>query len=692
MLGACALLGAVALFVLATVLGWTEPGDLPRVGTWISDNRLVLLAGALIVFVVAWFGQAEAKRRIEKAEAAQAVRAVAAHERRELIDYIRDRYRELQDDRLQYRVSERLTASGQSERVEVHLPLGIEARPDQVLRPQLRRRTPKAPVATPPTTSLTQLHDEAGGRLLILGDPGSGKTTFLYGLALDLLDSACEAADPKVPVVVNLAAWGDDRRPIDEWLESRLKDVLGINDAVLVRSLVRGHYLHLLLDGLDEVEEGYRDACIEAVNTYLGERPERLTVCCRTQEYAAVQQDLHLNEAVEILPIEVDTVIRQLEAFPAAHEVRAALQTDAALRDLTTTPLVLSVVLLTYLGTTVRSFGRLAPELQMKALWDDYLVEMLRRKPDPSGAPTSRFTSADTLQWLAWLARTMKAADQTDFLLDRMQPDVYTNEGVYLWAVRIVVSLIVGLVFGLVFGLFSGLFGGLIFGLISGLVFGLVGGEIDLAEDMTWSWQAAIEGTKDHWKARLYFGLIGGLVVGLVGGLVGGVVFGLVVGLVFGLVLGLVLGIVEDGYVISSLPGAAYPGYRVRQTLFNGLVFGLVGGLVSGLVLVLVLRLVAGLVLGLVVVLVLGLVDKGGGGLRHYILRALLVQQGVLPWRTEAFLVFAADLVLLERDRDLVRFRHLLLRDHLAHEEMTPAHLAWLAARAEGSEPEYMTY
>jgi hypothetical protein len=93
---------------------------------------------------------------------------------------------------------------------------------------------------------------------------------------------------------------------------------------------------------------------------------------------------------------------------------------------------------------------------------------------------------------------------------------------------------------------------------------------------------------------------------------------------------------------------------------------------------------IVGLVFGLVVGLgglVFTLIVRGGGEvLKHYILRAHLVREGAAPWRYVDFLLFASHLLLLMQDNDVIRFRHLLLRDHFA--VLTPEGIDKLAERA----------
>jgi predicted NACHT family NTPase len=53
-----------------------------------------------------------------------------------------------------------------------------------------------------------------GNALLILGAPGSGKTTTLLELARSLIAASEAHADEPVPVVLNLSSWANKQLPI----------------------------------------------------------------------------------------------------------------------------------------------------------------------------------------------------------------------------------------------------------------------------------------------------------------------------------------------------------------------------------------------------------------------------------------------------------------------------------------------
>ena len=654
-------LGVIVAAASGWVAGFIKPEHLPGDwGAWVQAHPwlalgILLALAALIAVVVQRLGE-------EKKPDAGKHKAVpfTSGDRKTLLGLLQARYQKRLDDSLEH---------------EVRLRLDLTETPTALaLDPNLRLVGTQEDRAVPRGTAIHQLFDEAGGRLLLLGAPGAGKTTLLLQLAQALVARAKADADEPVPVVVNLSSWAKHGGTLRTWLVQALQDEASVSQG-LAETLAAGNDLLLLLDGLDEVEAAKREACLAAINTYLGERAGRAAVCSRTQEYAQLRQKLALERAVRLEPLEPEQVLRSLKGIAGTGGLQTMLREDDRLCALVTTPLMLSVMLLTYEGKQAYTIRAATAAEREQALWDDYVTRMIARRP-------TKYAAKDTLTWLAWLAGRLRQDDRAEFIPDRIQPAWLTNHAAYNWTVR--------LVFGLVFGLVGGLVFGLVFGLVIGLVFGLVFGlventaSIDLEEKVSWSWrQFAV-----NWKGDLKEGLAVVLVLGLVFGLVSGL--GLVFGLVFGLVVGLVFGLVNAGRSVTTVDRSQMPGDRVHTSRRNGLVFGLViglGSLVFGLVFGLVSPLVLGLVSPLVLGLVVGLGNWGGGeALKHDILRWRLAREGAMPWKMFDFLRTASDLLLLQQIGGTVRFRHLLLRDYFAG--LTPARIEALAARIDRREPE----
>jgi hypothetical protein len=124
---------------------------------------------------------------------------------------------------------------------------------------------------------------DAAGLLLILGEPGSGKSTTLLDLARTLLDRAEKDIRERVPIVLNLSTW--KKKPLVEWMSDELSEKYRVPRKI-AKSWLQNNYLLPLLDGLDEVATTLQPDCVAAINAFSEEfNPSGLVVCCRLNEY-----------------------------------------------------------------------------------------------------------------------------------------------------------------------------------------------------------------------------------------------------------------------------------------------------------------------------------------------------------------------------------------------------------------------
>jgi len=394
--------------------------------------------------------------------------------------------------------------------------------------------------------SIIQAYDKAQRGLLILGAPGSGKTTLLLELARELLQRAENDPDHPVSIILNLASWAKTQLPLAQWLGEQCSLVYGIPKH-LSSAWIAQEQVQFLLDGLDEVGTSARTGCIEAINTYRRAHLVPLVVCSRSQEYEAQPAHLILPGAVEIQPLEPAQVSKVLEqAGKSLASVQAALRSNAILSDLLTTPLMLSIAILTYRDKTVKELPQSgSPKDQQRQIFEQYVQHMLKRYQQRRS-----FSLAQTSYSLVWLAQQMQQRHLTEFHLESLQADWLSTR-----RARIAYRLVGGPVGALV--------GALFFGLGGGLVGGLSG--VPLTKNVRLKPNQGIH--TSGWNALrlgllffLFFGLVCGLVCGLVGGLVVGLAGGLRNGLVVGLGVGLLVGLVFGG-------GAYFQHYVLRWFL-----------------------------------------------------------------------------------------------------------------------------
>jgi hypothetical protein len=145
---------------------------------------------------------------------------------------------------------------------ETRIRLELQRRPDLIAPPGMIRRRKNQAEPLPAGTCITTVFNELGGGLLILGAPGSGKTTALLELARHLLNSAENDETKPMPVVFNLSSWTARRPPLAEWLVDELASSYDV-PRWISQQWVGANEILPLLDGLDEVTAQHRSGCVE---------------------------------------------------------------------------------------------------------------------------------------------------------------------------------------------------------------------------------------------------------------------------------------------------------------------------------------------------------------------------------------------------------------------------------------------
>src|SRR5437667_4723185 len=187
----------------------------------------------------------------------------------------------------------------------------------------------------------------------------------------------------------------------------------------MTRAWVDTNQMLQLLDGLDEVAAESRTACIEAINTYHQEHAFLpLVVTSRSADYLAQTERVRLMSAVTIQSLTQQQVDDYLaRGGESLWALRLALHQDVALRELTETPLMLSILILTYHDMPVEELlrGGIAPTRQQ--VFEHYVERMLVRR-----GVKAPYRAEQTGNWLTWLAKQMKRQNQTVFYIEHLQP------------------------------------------------------------------------------------------------------------------------------------------------------------------------------------------------------------------------------------------------------------------------------
>ena len=611
------------------------------------------------------------------------------------------------------------------------IELGLEKRSDAVERPfsGFEELPEESRQILPTGTGATEVFNQIGeGRtLLILGEPGAGKTITLLKLAQNLIARAEGGLSRLIPVVFNLSSWGNKRQTIADWLVQELWSKYQVPKEV-GKGWVKNQNLLLLLDGLDEVKADRREACVEAINQFTQKHGQtEMVVCSRIADYEVLSNRLQLRGAIYIRSLTPEQVNQYLDtAGEQLGAVKTLLTEDTTLQELAKSPLTLSIMTLAYQGKRVEELRQTGSvEARREHLFNSYIERMFKRK-----GVNQQYPKDQAIHWLTWLAQRMSQASQSVFLIEQMQPtwlQTKAQDRLYRFGSMLVGGLLIVLILWPIYacdplrqygssawakGMDSPFKGELFpnalrLGLVLGLIFGWGKAEIKTFETLTWPW-------KKTWK-DLFSGLLSGLKLGLIFSLILSPIYGLLIssrvspfdvgtvfanygtdlpglkwgigyGLSLGMSLGLTLGLI-NALKGSEIEAKTIPNQGIWRSAMNVGVTGFINWLIfipiywfyTRLIIIVykewIFKISAGgksslvdlITPGLRWGLMLGLIFGGGlACIRHFTLRLILHRNNYIPWNYARFLDYASDRIFLQKVGGGYIFVHRMLLEHFA--------------------------
>lgn len=550
---------------------------------------------------------------------------------------------------------------------------------------------------------IIDVFDRLNGKLLILGDPGSGKTITLLTLARDLLRRAEYDAHHPIPVVLNLSSWAERQLPLTEWLVEELNTKYQVPRKVGTK-WVEDDALLLLLDGLDEVTQEWRDRCLSAINTYRSENGfVDVVVCSRIKDYEALHSQLRLNGAIVIQPLTDAQITAYLDTLSGdLTTLRNLIKQDEQLHELAASPLMLSIMVMAYGNNQVGDVPDYDDvEKQREHLFSVYVRRTLERKTSKS-----TYTQQETLYYLHILASTMQSEGRSEFYIEDLQPRLLSEPLQKRYIITVSMTFFLISTFLMILAFATALpvisvnmvrFGQMVdhsvtvFALLTVSASGLFGAmhgvsnylgarslDITPVEKVEWSFSEMLHNAPRF--MALGFGL--GIGYGLITGAFWGILFGQRMGIaviVSVIISSILFYLITGGFVTSAVETKVRPNEGIRWSFKHAIVFGLITPIsysaIMGLAHALAFDVVFGLSFGLVLLVPLilfatlnGEPQNPGSAVvgRHIVLRSILERQGFIPRNLAAFLDHATSLILLRKVGGGYIFIHRYLLEYFA--------------------------
>lgn len=548
--------------------------------------------------------------------------------------------------------------------------------------------------------------DDSGGRLVILGDPGYGKTVAALTLLAHI--NAHDNAGQGVAELFSLVEW--DRWNHDHrgerfagWLAEQLTVSYPDDLPVAVsRRLVAEGLVVPILDGLDEIPTRLRRlACVAAIEGYARRAaPHRpFVVTCRAVEYDELATDaLVVDRHLVLEGLDRDRVRAILDDrttdAPGWEAVRARHAAgDPSLGELFRSPLLLTVALQAYRDRDPSELLDLTIDDAQGRLWELLLAD--------TGGGFDDATPAQVRDWLAFLAAGMRRTARQRLALHELyliDPEPVSTRT----AACGVLAAAVGVPLALAMEQISGVGVGLVFGLLGGL-----GGALTSRTAPSYTrrvgWRARLRHAIELGRAKrvnaplgLAVGLfvLSGAYAALAGGSHGTTIAFLATllaaslggGLGVVLVVAVLVVLSAGAETVTATPPERFAHKRPDAVLVasrnsgltRGLTVGLGCGLVTGLLFAAGRMLAVGsgapsaalfalLFYGTIAAIGYGLSGGLSAWVHHYVLRWRLSARGRLPRRLPTFLEWCAEPARgWMRITEAYEFRHRELLDHLA--------------------------
>jgi len=229
----------------------------------------------------------------------------------------------------------------------------------------------------------------SGSRLMILGGPGSGKTTLMKSLLSAIIHKRCnQELNDLVPVFVVLRKLASKNHSVEQAIVAALAENRYPKAERFVEAALRQGRMLIILDGLDEVGAS-RQFVTEQIIEFceadsLRTNKNRVIVTCREASYRSEDLRSVIPDVVRVEPFANHHIRVFLQGWPSykgriALKLYGMIQADSQIRDICRNPLLLTILTGLYLDSEHFELPS-SRELFYKSAIDELMIKRPARR------------------------------------------------------------------------------------------------------------------------------------------------------------------------------------------------------------------------------------------------------------------------------------------------------------------------
>jgi len=248
--------------------------------------------------------------------------------------------------------------------------------------------------------NFNQVMNQYDGQVLLLGDPGAGKTTTLMMAAREAVVKRMGNPSYPLPIVAPVLTWDAIKNPpLGLWLSDFTQDWLldSFFQEHNISQLITEGKAILFLDGLDELKVEKDDLntrqviyprrqFLNILKRYLSTSKVKVVLTCRSKDYKESGTKIALRGAVTLKPLSNTQMKKYLANDP---NLWRAVKSDPALGKMLRIPLLLSLIRFAYAGLGDKIYElrdlQSSPEKIREAIIKSYITRRYEHEQRKAG-------------------------------------------------------------------------------------------------------------------------------------------------------------------------------------------------------------------------------------------------------------------------------------------------------------------